>query len=264
VGRRIQGQRRGRGSPTFRAPSHRYKSDLSHRNVEDSEGQSPSGSRTESGDGDVVSGTVVDVEHDPARSAPVAAVEFEDSGGQSHSGDSDRRLVLAPEGVGVGDEIQVGVSAAIEPGNTLPLAEIPEGVPVCNVEANQGDGGKFARASGVNATLMSHERNVAVVQLPSGDVKRLDPQCRATIGVVAGGGRTEKPMIKAGNKYHKAQARGMKYPTVRGVAMNAVDHPFGGGGRQHPGKPKSISRDAPPGRKVGDISSRRTGRGGNE
>ncbi|MEF8784089.1 MAG: 50S ribosomal protein L2 [Haloarculaceae archaeon] len=255
MGRRIQGQRRGRGSPTFRAPSHRYKAELSHRKVED---------------GDVVAGTVVDIEHDPARSAPVAAVEFEDSKGQSpsgsrtQSGDGDQRLVLAPEGVGVGDEIQVGVSAAIEPGNTLPLAEIPEGVPVCNVEANQGDGGKFARASGVNATLLAHERNVAVVQLPSGDVKRLDPQCRATIGVVAGGGRTEKPMVKAGNKYHKMKARGTKWPTVRGVAMNAVDHPFGGGGRQHPGKPKSISRNAPPGRKVGDISSRRTGRGGNE
>jgi len=240
MGRRIQGQRRGRGSPTFRAPSHRYKADLSHRNVEE---------------GDVVSGTVVDVEHDPARSAPVAAVEFEDG---------DRRLVLAPEGVGVGDEIQVGVSARIEPGNTLPLAEIPEGVPVCNVEANPGDGGKFARASGVNATLMAHDRNVAVVQLPSDEVKRLDPQCRATVGVVAGGGRPEKPLVKAGNKYHKMQSRGTKWPTVRGVAMNAVDHPFGGGGRQHPGKPKSISRNAPPGRKVGDISSRRTGRGGEE
>jgi len=238
MGRRIQGQRRGRGSPTFRAPSHRYKADLSHRTVED---------------GDVVAGTVVDIEHDPARSAPVAAVEFEDG---------DQRLVLAPEGVGVGDELQVGVSAAIEPGNTLPLAEIPEGVPICNVEANQGDGGKFARASGVNATLMAHERSVAVVQLPSDEVKRLDPQCRATIGVVAGGGRTEKPIVTAGNKYHKMKSRGTKWPNVRGVAMNAVDHPFGGGGRQHPGRPKSVSRDASPGRKVGDIASRRTGRGG--
>jgi large subunit ribosomal protein L2 len=240
MGRRIQGQRRGRGTPTFRAPSHRYKADLAHRTVED---------------GDVVAGEVVGVEHDPARSAPVAEIQFEDG---------DHRLVLAPEGVGVGDEIQVGVSAAIEPGNTLPLAEIPEGVPICNVESNQGDGGRFARASGVNATLLSHDRNVAVVQLPSGEMKRLDPQCRATIGVVAGGGRTEKPMVKAGNKHHKMKARGTKWPRVRGVAMNAVDHPFGGGGRQHPGRPKSVSRDAPPGRKVGDISSRRTGRGGEE
>jgi large subunit ribosomal protein L2 len=242
MGRRIQGQRRGRGTPTFRAPSHRYKADLSHRS-------------TEATEGDVVAGTVVDIEHDPARSAPLAAVEFEDG---------DQRLVLAPEGVGVGDEIQLGVSASIEPGNTLPLAEIPEGVQICNVEAQPGDGGKFARASGVSAQLMAHDRNVAVVQLPSDEVRRLDPDCRATIGVVAGGGRTEKPMVKAGNKYHKMKSRGTKWPKVRGVAMNAVDHPFGGGGRQHPGKPKSISRDAPPGRKVGDISSRRTGRGGNE
>ncbi|ELY57560.1 50S ribosomal protein L2 [Natronolimnohabitans innermongolicus] len=240
MGRRILGQRRGRGGSTFRAPSHRYKAKLDHKKTEDD---------------DVVRGEVVDIEHDPARSAPIAAIEFEDG---------EQRLVLAPEGVTVGEEIQVGVSAEIKPGNTLPLAEIPEGVPVCNIEANPGDGGKFARASGVNADLITHDRNAAVVQLPSGEVKRLDPQCRATIGVVAGGGRTEKPMVKAGNKYHKMKARGGKWPRVRGVAMNAVDHPFGGGGRQHPGKPKSVSRDAPPGRKVGDISSRRTGRGGNK
>ncbi len=240
MGRRIFGQRRGRGSPTFRAPSHRYKAKLDHRKAEDS---------------DVISGEVVSIEHDPARSAPIAAVEFEDG---------DQRLILVPEGVAVGEEIQVGVSAEIKAGNTLPLAEIPEGIPVCNVEAKPGDGGKFARASGVNADLITHDRNAAVVQLPSGEVKRLDPQCRATIGVVAGGGRTEKPFVKAGKKYHKMRARGIKWPRVRGVAMNAVDHPFGGGGRQHPGRPKSVSKDAPPGRKVGDIASRRTGRGGNK
>jgi large subunit ribosomal protein L2 len=236
MGRRIQGQRRGRGGSTFQAPSHRYKADLEHRSTDDT-----------------VTGEVIDIEHDPARSAPVALVAFEDG---------DRRYVLAPEGLAVGDELQVGISAEIEPGNTLPLAEIPEGVPVCNVEARPGDGGKFARASGVNATLITHDRRAAIVQLPSGEVKRLSPDCRATIGVVAGGGRTEKPLVKAGKKHHKLRARGTKYPRVRGVAMNAVDHPFGGGGRQHPGRPKSVSGDAPPGRKVGAISSRRTGRGG--
>ncbi|PSP75919.1 50S ribosomal protein L2 [Halobacteriales archaeon QS_3_64_16] len=237
MGRRIQGQRRGRGTPTFRAPSHRYKTDLGHRSAPEK---------------DVVSGEVVDLEHDPARSAPVAAVEFEDD---------DQRLVLAPEGVRVGEEIQLGVSAEIKPGNTLPLAEIPEGIPVCNIERQPGDGGKFARASGTSARLVTHDRRVTVVELPSGESKRLSPQCRATIGVVAGGGRTEKPFVKAGNKYHKMNARGTKYPRVRGVAMNAVDHPHGGGGRQHPGRPGSVSRDTPPGRKVGDIASRRTGRG---
>ncbi|MFC3477137.1 50S ribosomal protein L2 [Halobacterium litoreum] len=240
MGRRIQGQRRGRGTSTFRAPSHRYKAELSHRKTEDT---------------DVLAGEVVDIEHDPARSAPVANVKFEDG---------DQRLVLASEGTGVGDTVEVGISASIEEGNTLPLAEIPEGVPVCNVESQPGDGGKFARASGVNADLVTHERDAAVVQLPSGEMKRLSPDCRATIGVVAGGGRTEKPHVKAGNKHHKMKARGTKWPRVRGVAMNAVDHPFGGGGRQHPGRPKSVSKNAPPGRKVGDIASKRTGRGGNK
>jgi large subunit ribosomal protein L2 len=238
MGRRIQGQRRGRGTSTFRAPSHRYKSDLSHKKDESN---------------DTVSGTVVDIEHDPARSAPVVAVEFEDG---------DQRLVLAPEGVAVGDTIQVGVSAEIKPGNTLPLAEIPEGVPVCNIERQPGDGGKFARASGTSAQIITHDRRVTAVKLPSGQTKRLNPECRATVGVVAGGGRTEKPFVKAGKKHHKMKSRGTKWPRVRGVAMNAVDHPFGGGGRQHPGQPKSVSRDAPPGRKVGDIASKRTGRGG--
>ncbi|MDZ7850244.1 MAG: 50S ribosomal protein L2 [Halodesulfurarchaeum sp.] len=238
MGRRIQGQRRGRGSPTFRAPSHRYKATLSHKAEA----------------GDLLVGEVTDIEHDPARSAPVARVAFEDG---------DERLVLAPEGIGVGDRIEVGISAAIEPGNTLPLSEIPEGIPIVNVEAQPGDGGKYARASGVSADLVTHERDAAVVKLPSDEVKRLSPDCRATIGVVAGGGRTEKPFVKAGSKYHKMKSRGTKWPRVRGVAMNAVDHPFGGGGRQHPGRPKSVSKNAPPGRKVGDLGSRRTGRGGN-
>jgi len=242
MGQRIRGQRRGRGGSVFRAPSHRYKADLEHKS-------------TAEADADTVVGEVVDIEHDPARAAPVAAVEFEDG---------ERRLVLAPEGVSVGEQMQVGVSAEIEAGNTLPLAEIPEGVPVCNVEAQPGDGGRFARASGVSATLVTHDRNAAVVQLPSGTTRRLDPDCRATIGVVAGGGRKEKPFVKAGKKHHHVKGRGTVWPRVRGVAMNAVDHPFGGGGRQHPGRPKSVSRNAPPGRKVGDIASRRTGTGSDE
>ena len=243
MGRRIQGQRRGRagtsGSSTFKAPSHKYKANLSHK-------ATPS-------DSDTVQGTVIEIEHDPARSAPVALVDFNDG---------DRRYVLAPEGIAVGDSIAIGISAEIKSGNTLPLSEIPEGLPVCNIEARPGDGGKFVRSSGVSATLISHDVNAAMVKLPSGEIKRLNPRCRATIGIVAGGGRTEKPFVKAGKKFHKMRVRGTKYPRVRGVAMNAVDHPFGGGGKQHPGRPKSVARGAPPGRKVGAIASRRTGRGG--
>ncbi|MFW6448894.1 MAG: 50S ribosomal protein L2, partial [Halobacteriota archaeon] len=144
MGRPIQGQRRGKGSSTFRAPSHRYKARLRHRSVDGDE---------------LLEGEVVGIEHDPARAAPVAEVAFESDGDRP-----DRRLVLAPEGIGVGDRIEVGISAAIEPGNTLPLAEIPEGVAICNVENRPGDGGSFARAGGTHATLIAHERDAAVVQ----------------------------------------------------------------------------------------------------
>ena len=154
MGRRIQGQRRGRagtsGSSTFKAPSHKYKANLTHK--------------TTPTDSDTVQGTVVDIEHDPARSAPVALVEFNDG---------DRRYVLAPEGIAVGDSIAIGISAEIKPGNTLPLSEIPEGLPVCNIESSPGDGGKFVRSSGVSATLISHDVHAAMVKLPSGEILSL-------------------------------------------------------------------------------------------
>jgi len=239
MGRRIQGQRRGRGGPTFRAPSHRYKAELSHKKLEDV---------------DTVSGEIVGIEHDPARSAPLAEIEFEDD---------DRRLVLAPEGVRVGETIQVGVSAEIKPGNTLPLARSPRASRSVTSRATAETAGSSRAPPACRDASHPRPRRRGRPASQRGS-KRLDPQCRATIGVVAGGGRTEKPFVKAGNKYHKMKARGTKYPRVRGVAMNAVDHPFGGGGRQHPGQPKSVSRDAPPGRKVGDIASKRTGRGGNK
>jgi len=99
-----------------------------------------------------------------------------------------------------------------------------------------------------------------IVQLPSGKMKKLNPKCRAVIGIVAGGGRTEKPFCKAGKKFHRMKVRATKWPTSRGVAMNVVDHPFGGGGQQHCGRPKTVARGTPPGRKVGSIAARRTGR----
>ena len=193
--------------------------------------------------------TVVDILNDPGRSAPVARVRY---------GDGQERLVLAPEGIKVGDRIVAGVSVPVKPGNTLSLAEIPEGTPIHNIESRPGDRGKFARSSGAYATLIAHDVGRATVQLPSGETRDLNPHCRATIGVVAGGGRTDKPFIKAGKRHHAMLAKGKPYPLVRGVAMNVVDHPFGGRGK-HAGRPKTVSRDAPPGQKVGLIAARRTG-----
>ncbi|MDY6761556.1 MAG: 50S ribosomal protein L2 [Candidatus Nanohaloarchaea archaeon] len=228
--KRIRSQRRGKGSPTYTAQSHRGRGGASH----------PQGE---------VSGTVVDIVDDPARTAPVAVVEFEDG---------EQRNVLVPEGVAVGDDMDIGVEAPIEAGNTLPLREIPEGVPICNIELQPGDGGKIARSSGTYAFVVTHTKDSTRVRLPSKEFKDMDPDCRATIGQVAGGGRTEKEFEKAGEVHHKAKATGKQYPTVSAVAMNAVDHPFGGSTK--PGRPKTVSRDASPGSKVGSIGARRSGK----
>lgn len=236
MGHRLISQNRGRGTPTYRAPSHKFKAALRHPLVDENE---------------TLYGTVTDIVHDPARSAPIAKVMFENG---------KELLILAPEGMAIEDKIACGTSVEVKPGNSLPLAEIPEGVPVCNIESKPNDGGKFARASGVYATVVSHEHGKAVIQMPSGEMKWLNPKCRATIGIVAGGGRVDRPFLKAGKKFHKMKTRAAKYPRVSGIAMNAVDHPFGGGNRKHPGKPTTVSRNAPPGRKVGQIAARRTGK----
>ena len=245
MGKRIIAQRRGKGSSTFTAPSHRYKGNLEHVRVNKNE---------------TVSGIIMEIAHDPARSAPIARIKIKrENGGEDRV---EERYIIIPEGVGEGDSVSYGESATIKIGNTLPLRCIPEGVMICNLEARPNDGGKFVRSSGNSATLLAHEheRGKSLVVLPSGKKKWLASDCFATIGVVAGGGRTEKPFVKAGKKYHKMKARAAKYPTVRGVAMNSVDHPHGGGGHQHVGKPKTPGRDAPPGRKVGSIAVRRTGK----
>lgn len=245
MGKRIIAQRRGKGSPTFKAPSHRYKGNLEHVRVDKTE---------------TVSGRIVEIVHDPARSAPIARITV-DRGNEGKK-KVEERFIVVPEGVGEGDEISYGESAAIRTGNTVPLRHIPEGVMICNLEVRPNDGGKLVRSSGNCATLLAHEHETGrvLVVMPSGKKKWLSSDCFATIGVVAGGGRTEKPFVKAGKKYHKLKARAAKYPTVRGVAMNAVDHPHGGGGHQHVGKPKTPARGAPPGRKVGSIAARRTGK----
>ena len=96
--------------------------------------------------------------------------------------------------------------------------------------------------------------------MPSGEMKDIDPRCRATIGVVAGGGHSEKPFVKAGKRHHVMLAKGKPYPHTRAVAMNVVDHPFGGGRGKNAGRPKTVARGAPPGQKVGLIAARRTGK----
>ncbi|WNY25585.1 50S ribosomal protein L2 [Methanolapillus millepedarum] len=236
MGKRIIAQRRGKGSPTFTAPSHKFKAELMHPVV---------------AAGATLKGTVIDVEHDTARAAPIIKVFFDDGKSQ---------LIIATEGVAVGQIIECGPAAEVKAGNILPVGKIPEGILVCNIEGKPNDGGKFTRSSGTHAIVVAHEEGRTSVQMPSGQLKWFNPECRAVIGVVAGGGRVEKPFLKAGKVYHKMKVRAKRFPRVRGVAMNPRDHPFGGGNRQHPCRSTTVSRNAPPGAKVGHIAARRTGR----
>ncbi|MFQ6105608.1 MAG: 50S ribosomal protein L2 [Candidatus Hydrothermarchaeaceae archaeon] len=235
MGKRITVQRRGKGTSVYRSRSHKHKGDVTYR-AEDAK--------------EIAVGKVVDIIHAPGRSSPLARVLFEDGKSQ---------LMLAMEGMKVGDEIQHGTEAEVKPGNVLPLSKIPEGTYIYNIENKPGDGGKFVRATGTFALLISHDADSAVVKLPSGKLKSINSRCRATIGVVSGGGRKDKPIFKAGKMWHILKPKAKYWPIVRKVRMNPVAHPHGGGSG-HPGKPTSVSRNAPPGRKVGLIAARRGGK----
>jgi large subunit ribosomal protein L2 len=234
MGKRLALQRRGRGSPRFRVPSRSCLDDIKY----------PIESEFE--------GVVSEILRDAIHTSPIMRVK---------SKDNRSILLLAPEGIQIGQTIKISkTDKVLSIGNVLPIGNIPEGFPICNIEISPGDGGKLVRAGGSAATIISHSKEKTVIQLPSGKLKTLPSSARATIGVPAGGGRKDKPLVKAGARYHLAKARGRIYPIVRGVAMNPVAHPHGGGAHQHVGKPATIRRGMPPGKKVGSIAAKRTGR----
>ena len=130
---------------------------------------------------------------------------------------------------------------------------------IFNIELAPGDGGKLVRAPGSYATIISREKDKVYIKLPSKQTLVLLGNCRAQIGVVCGGGRLEKPLLKAGNNFYKKHAQNRKWPVNRGVHMSAYTHPFGGK-QHHKGRGSATSKNAPPGRKVGHIAARSTGR----
>ncbi len=225
MGKRIIPQRRGRGTSTYRSPSHRHKGVPRH----------PRGIQ---GDG-----VVTDIFHAPGRSTPMASVKFADG----------KALMLVPEGLRVDQTVSIGPGSPLELGNTLPLDEIPEGTLVFNIEARAGDGGKFVRTAGTSATVITRGKKT-IVQMPSGAFKSFDKKCMATVGILSNTGRTEKPLAKAGKKFHCYRSKAKRSKKVKGIAMNAVNHPHGGGGHPHVGTQSSPSYNAPPGRKVGNIA----------
>ncbi|KAI5929476.1 60S ribosomal protein L8 [Manis javanica] len=245
MGRVIRGQRKGAGS-VFRAHVKHRKGAARLRAVDFAERHG------------YIKGIVKDIIHDPGRGAPLAKVVFRDP----YRFKKRTELFIAAEGIHTGQFVYCGKKAQLNIGNVLPVGTMPEGTIVCCLEEKPGDRGKLARASGNYATVISHnpETKKTRVKLPSGSKKVISSANRAVVGVVAGGGRIDKPILKAGRAYHKYKAKRNCWPRVRGVAMNPVEHPFGGGNHQHIGKPSTIRRDAPAGRKVGLIAARRTGR----
>lgn len=223
MGKRIIARARGKGGPRYRAPSWRYLGKVSYA----TEGI----------------GEVLDILHDPGRNVPVCLVQI----------NGQKLLHIAPHGIKVGDRIRYGGEAKV--GNVLELKDVPIGTKVFGVESFPGSGPKFCRSAGGFATVVSKGEKEVVIQFASGVLKSLNPHCRATVGIAAGGGRVEKPWIKAGKKWHALYARCKLFPRTKGVCMGPGEHPFGG--KKKRPRFKFVSPTAPPGAKVGSIAPKK-------
>ena len=175
-----------------------------------------------------IEGTVLRLEYDPNRSAFIALVEYTDG---------ERRYIVAPVGLNPGDKILASAAADIKPGNALPLANIPVGTMIHNVELYPGKGAQLVRSAGVSAQLMAKENGMATVRLPSGEYRKVRLDCYAVIGQVGNIDHSNISIGKAGRKRHM----GIR-PTVRGSVMNPCDHPHGGGeGKSPVGRPGPVT-----------------------
>ena len=175
-----------------------------------------------------VPGEVISLEYDPNRSAHIALIKYEDN---------EKRYIIAPEGIKAGDKITAGPDADIKPGNALPLANIPVGTFIHNIELHPGRGAQFVRSAGNMAQLMAKENNMALIRLPSSELRYVPLNCKATIGQVGNIEHENVKIGKAGRKRHMGWR-----PTVRGSVMNPCDHPHGGGEGKSPiGRPGPVT-----------------------
>ncbi len=223
MGKHIVAQRRGKGGLVYRSPSHRHVVPVKLPR-----------------DG---SYQVRDIIHAPGRNAPLLVLS-NSNGSTSYQ--------LGFRGAFVGEKLSSGPEISGE-GSTVPLGTVPDGAVVHNIESMPGDGGKFCRTAGSSALVVSHGDFVSV-RLASGKIRRFHPSCKATLGIVAGSGARDIPIMKAGNHIHYLRSKAKRPYTVRGVAMNAINHPHGGGNHQHVGRPSTVGTGTPPGRKVGRLS----------
>ncbi|GAA4851262.1 50S ribosomal protein L2 [Actinomycetospora corticicola] len=205
-------------------------------------------------DKDGVPAKVAHIEYDPNRSARIALL---------HYADGEKRYIIAPERLHQGDSVEAGPRADIKPGNSLPLRNIPTGTTIHAIELRPGGGAKIARSAGSKVQLVAKDGPYAQLRMPSGEIRNVDVRCRATIGEVGNSDHSNINWGKAGRNRWRG-----KRPTVRGVAMNPVDHPHGGGegktsGGRHPVNPAGTPEGRTRGRKESDrmiVRRRRTGK----
>lgn len=229
--KRILQQRQGRGTGRFTTPKHKF---IGASRVLDKDTYE-----------------IKELLRSPAHTAPVMRVEYND-GSES--------IIVAPEGVAEGETHSIDPDGKPTNGDVSPLADIPEGTTVSNIEAQPRDGGQYVKASGAKARILNKDDDKVTVLLPSGSEKDFHKDCRAMVGTIAGGGRTEKPFLKAGKKHHAMKAKHRFYPRVSPSSMNAVSHPFGNSRSLRKSKAKPAPRNAPPGRRVGSIRPKQQGR----
>ena len=235
MAKRLITQARGKGGPRYRAPSHNYLGRISF-------------AKTGS---ELLKGEVMDILHSIGHDAPLMQVKYSDGG---------EALLPAALGLRKGDVIFAGNDSPKLPGCIHKLNDIPSGYPIYCVEKIPFNGPEFVRTSGIAARIVGKEGGKILIKMPSKRLVAFNPECRAVIGIVAGGGRTEKPWVKGGKHNTARAARNKLHPITSGVAKNAVDHPFGGTHRRSLGIPTTTRRGTPPGRKVGQLWPRRTGK----
>lgn len=229
MGKRIIQQARGHGSFTYRVKRKAYKCKLQYPRELKGEG------------------IVIKLFNSPGHSAPLAKVKY------------GKELFCIPafKGMVEGQKINFG-GKEIKPGNVFQLKDIPVKTSVYCIESRPGDGGKFIKTSGSSAVVNYIGDKIRIL-MPSKKEKKFNKNCRAIVGIVAGAGRLDKPIIKAGKKYYIKRSKGKLWPRTSAVKMNVIDHPFGSG-RGKRVKSKIAKRNAPPGKKVGLLRPRRTGR----
>lgn len=230
MGKRIIQQARGHGSHTYRVRKKAFRYKL----------QYPKGL--------VGNGSVIKLFDSAGHTAPLAKIKYEKG----------TFYIPAFKEMIEGQKINFG-GTENQIGNITELKNIPIKTKIYNIESRPGDGGVFIKTGGNSATVKRVVENDIFVLMPSKKEKKFNSNCRAIIGVVAGAGRLDKPVVKAGKKYHIKKSKSKLWPRTSALKMNAIDHPFGSGRGKHP-KSKIAKRNAPPGRKVGLLRPKRTGK----